>query len=243
VTSSPSCCYFGFGEPWFLLPTGQVLAQVLYFCCGEVLTSARCSLLSSRFSTPIFVLGCRCLRFPPDVICFLSVLISSDCVQNFIAFDPYLAWSDPIEASSFPDFTAVLVRSQQGFPFYFLVKSCSLFLSCLWTSSPGVASARQCPGLLLPCQERAQFTSSWSFLPPVRRELAGLQSLREAISPEQAAVTDSIWLLLFFGLGPLLLDFLVLACKQRRHSPLCLLEQCSVLATSFSWWCDSEHCR
>jgi hypothetical protein len=47
VTSSPSCCYFGFGEPHFLLPAGQVLAQVLYFRCSEVLASARCSLPSS----------------------------------------------------------------------------------------------------------------------------------------------------------------------------------------------------
>jgi hypothetical protein len=99
------------------------------------------------------------------MICFLSILILSDCVQNFIAFDPYLAWSDSIEASSFPGFTVVLVCSQQGFPFYFLVKSCSLFLSCVWTSSPGIASARHCPGLLLP--ERAQFTSSWSLLAPI----------------------------------------------------------------------------
>jgi hypothetical protein len=164
VTSSPSYCYFGFGEPRFLLPACQVLAQVLYFCCHEVAASTRCSLPSRRFSAQIFVPGCRCLRFPPDVICFPSVLVSSDCVRNFIAFDPYLAWSDPIEASSFPGFTAILVCSHQGFPFYFLIKSCSLFLSCLWTSSPGVASVRQCTGLLL--LERAQFTSSWSLLAP-----------------------------------------------------------------------------
>jgi hypothetical protein len=107
VKRSPSCCCFGFGEPRFLLPAGQVLAKFCIFVAVRSPSSARCSLHSSRFSVSSVSTGC-------DLIpaCFHFVGLRAK-FQSLVSIWPGQIRLKP---ALFP--VSILVRSQQEFPFY-----------------------------------------------------------------------------------------------------------------------------